>query len=256
MALERCYGPRGFSIYRLLATPLRKLPLRSPKLKKITLTVHGAQHNLRIVQLSDLHIGEYITHGFLQKLIGRINRLAPDIVLLSGDILTNTSQKSLDLFALLGRMDTKYGIYAVLGNRELECFSPKEYGALCAARNIRLLCEESIKIKNLHLFGISDCGQFLNSSHQGSYDLILTHQPKSMHALERFDIKSRLFICGHTHGGQCNPFGKKMLQSQNQPYFSGLYEEEQRLIYVNSGVGCTYLPLRFLSRSEIACFEI
>ncbi len=239
---------------------LRGIPLAYPKIKEHSISIEGEAGIKRVVHISDLHIGEFATLKFCKELIRRIDTIFPDIILISGDMITSRKKRYIDIFKIFSTLKSKDGIFFVAGNRELECFSLVELKELCEEVGFRLLEDEVVLVGNLKIAGITNGGENLKKNlskiSPKEVDILFSHQPKSIKAALKLGIKTKLFVCGHTHGGQLNPFGKNLLKKQNQPYFSGMYSKDKMLVYVNSGVGSTVVPLRFLSTSEIASLNI
>jgi len=123
--------------------------------------------------------------------------------------------------------------------------------------NIKILNNEidSISHENysFDLIGVNDSRHIdLQSLYEKNTNnsILLAHQPKSISLIDTL-TKTKIMLCGHTHGGQILPFGALMLKRQNQPYLKGLHKYRSSDIYVNSGAGHTIVPWRFLTKGEI-----
>lgn len=96
---------------------------RHPVINKYDLTVNKKANGLkqlRIVMVSDIHLGNIIRPARLNPLVEAVNRLRPDLVLFAGDIVERSldAAEARELVNILGRMKAKYGIFAVTGNHD------------------------------------------------------------------------------------------------------------------------------------------
>ncbi|MDD7567574.1 MAG: metallophosphoesterase [Helicobacter sp.] len=91
---------------------------RYPQVHEISLRIQGLQDELKIVQLSDIHIGGLIESTHVRQIVASSNALKPDIVFLTGDIVDSQLQNVLGAVDELKNLSARYGIYYVLGNHE------------------------------------------------------------------------------------------------------------------------------------------
>lgn len=217
---------------------------------------------MKIVQLTDLHIGEFTDKTYINYIVETINREKPDLILMTGDIISQKFSSIKDQALLLKNLKSKYGKYAVLGNREMNFNREHFYKKLFLDLDIQLLCKtkERITIEGFSFFigGIND-SKLQKTKHLKKFlsspSIFLAHQPKS--ALFLRDIPDTdLMLCGHTHGGQVRPFGTRILKEQRQPFFKGLFQVGKTKIYVSEGAGYTLVPIRFLTKGEITSITI
>ena len=92
-----------------------------PKLKKIRVKIEGLPHELeglRLVQVSDLHIGATIEKDYVEKIVNKINQLEADVICLTGDIGDGKAQDFKNEVETLKKLRSKYGTYFVTGNHE------------------------------------------------------------------------------------------------------------------------------------------
>lgn len=236
-------------------------------------------HNFRIVQISDIHYDEYTEPFFVRRVVEEVNALAPDLVLLTGD-LVSFSPGSLDLarsfatYALFQCCEVLRNIacpqrFAVMGNHDSVIGAPK-MGPILAALGIRLLVNEHVLVerggRRLRLCGIHDPnthtpdleaaiparpdGPVLLMSHGPDYaDQLLTHPRGRL-----VDV----MFSGHSHGGQVRiPFVPPMhLPDGGRKYVEGLFRLGRLQLYVNRGIGTVGLPLRLNCPPEITLFTL
>lgn len=221
-------------------------------------------NDLKIIHLSDLHINKMMPLKFLKNLVEKINNHNADIVLLGGDILQTKAYKvkeHLALFALL-----KAPCYFVSGNHDL-WYGTKELESILTTHGVKSLenKKELIVLKNqtLQLVGLSDrysrfygikrpVNELLGSLDASLPTILLIHQPKDIKLLK--DERVDLVLAGHTHGGQIYPF--HILTRLVQPYMSGLYQVQNRTLFVNRGVGYWGVPIRYKAKSEVAVITL
>ena len=219
---------------------------------------------LRIVQLSDLHLGKDVKVDYLSTLVEKINKLNPDLLLFSGDILQTSAlrvKEQLDCFKKL-----EIPSYYVSGNHDIFYGTKhlksimQDNGVICLDNKI---VEIDIKGSILQLVGLSDRYGFVRGIKRPIKELfsrlnpklstiLLTHQPKDISHVDGFRIDIQL--SGHTHGGQIYPFS--IIVKYFQPYISGLYRYKNTLLYVCRGVGYWGVNVRYKVSSEIPVFTI
>ena len=215
-----------------------------------------------IVQLTDVHVGRTIKRDFVEQLVATTNKLNPDIVVITGDLVDlPISQIEYDLYPL---KDLNAPTYFVLGNHEY-FHGVGETVAYLKTLSIIPLMNEHVVIEHkgnqFNLVGLNDiAGQrsgFLPPDTSAAYKnldqnkscIVLAHQPRMINEMD--DYRCDLMLSGHTHGGQIFPFG--LLVMAAQPYLAGLYEHApNRKIFVSRGTGYWGPPLRFLAPSEIS----
>lgn len=215
-----------------------------------------------IVQLTDIHVGRTIKRDFVEYLVEQTNRLKPDMVVITGDLVDlHISQIEYDLYPL---KDIKAPTYFILGNHEY-FHGPGEALAFVRELGITPLLNEHVVIgegdRQFTLVGLNDIsgariGLFppdtaaaFNGVDQDKPCIVLAHQPRMITEMDNY--RCDLMLSGHTHGGQIFPFG--LLVMAAQPYLAGLYQHTaKKQIFVSRGTGYWGPPLRVLAPSEIS----
>jgi predicted MPP superfamily phosphohydrolase len=224
---------------------------------------------IRLVQISDLHLRE-ITNS-LNRLAQRVNRIKPDLILITGDAIDD--KNNLDLlnnFLGLISHDTKKA--AILGNWEYWGeVNIKKLKEIYSAHNCHLLVnqtrqytfgDKTISITGVDDFvaGTSDVELAVEHYKKSDFHIVLNHCPAysdSIAIKTPKEIKIDLILSGHTHGGQINIFGiVPFLPQGSGKYVKGWYEDELKKLYVSKGIGTSILPARFGARAEIAIFNL
>ena len=267
---ERDFGPRWGAVAALVVglgasvwAVGRGAGIRVERVEVVLDTLPRALDGLRIVQVSDVHVGPTIGRAFVTRIVDRVNALHPDIVAITGDLVDASVADLEHDVAPLARLQSTYGAYFVTGNHEYHAGAARWCGHL-GTLGIRVLRNESVPIEHhghtLVLAGIDDeeaadhCighGADLDAALAGrdpSAPLILmAHQPKAVRAAIRYHVD--LQLSGHTHGGQIWPLGR--LMRLTQPVVAGLARFGDTWVYVNRGTGHSGPPMRLTAPGEI-----
>ncbi|MDR2934688.1 MAG: metallophosphoesterase [Candidatus Adiutrix sp.] len=215
---------------------------------------------LRIVQVSDVHLSRFIGQAELRNILALVKEADPDLVVFTGDLLDSPPGAAYeDEAALLAGLKPRLGVFAVLGNHET-------YFGLEAALDFyrragfRLLRGKAKKLKGLVVAGVDDAAGgeeavrlLKNFKDDRRFILFLKHRPTPAPDLPGlFDLQ----LSGHTHGGQIWPNHVPTARA-NGRLLHGLYPALGRgWIYVSRGAGFWGLPLRFLAPPEVTLFKL
>lgn len=232
---------------------------------------------IKIAQLSDLHIKEDFTAKNLKRVVKKVNGQNPDIVIFTGDLYDNYSIYHDDeqIIAELQKIKPRYEKIAIWGNRDYGGGAVRQYKDMMERAGFTLLKNENWYItlendKKILFTGLDDSllGQpdmpDSTKIYDADYEILLTHEPDTIE--DYLDYHYDLALSGHSHGGQINilflPFiNKKAVTatSLSSKYKSGMYtygKESQQRLYVNTGIGTTHISARFGVVPEIALFSI
>jgi len=234
------------------------------RLKKLPESLSG----LRLVQLTDMHVGLTIGGDFVEDVVRKVNALEPDIVAITGDLVDGSVDDLGHAMAPLGEIRAKLGTYFVTGNHEYYS-GADSWLAFLQGIGIRVLRNEHVELtKNgaaIHVAGVddwtahqfgnghgADMGRALEGRDVSKPVVLLAHQPVHFDEARAHGVD--LQISGHTHGGQIFPFG--FLTRLAQPFLSGLHERGDSQIYVSSGTGYWGPPMRIAAPAEITLIEL
>ncbi|WP_323702756.1 metallophosphoesterase [Mammaliicoccus sp. Dog046] len=227
--------------------------------------------NLKVVHISDLHIGYYSGIEDLHQLVLRINKLDADIVCFTGDCFDNIKFVPFDLnlvIPLFKTIQSNFGKFFVPGNHDYGSDGIETVIRIMKQSDFHVLINEHKLVKtpqgNILIHGIDDIcfgrpnfeSSFEGYLHNVDYRICLMHEPDKAHLI---DPNINLILSGHTHGGQVRlPFyGAIYTPAFGKLYKSGLYHlRKQQYLYVNRGIGVTRLPIRIFCSPEIAVFNI
>ena len=273
--------PHEYSYWVLIAAGLIALwsiykGFKFPKVNRYWLKAPAFLKGKTLVQISDLHIGMlHLNQDWLQKVVGKINELQPDMVAITGDLVEGAYDKISTQLKPLAEIKAAHKFY-VTGNHEYIHFSDawesrlQELG-FTSLHNSSVIVPISstnaasgVHSGNLLMAGVpdrmvkrfirnltSDPELALKNSTKSEYKILLAHEPSSVYDLKT--EKPDIIITGHTHGGQIFPFS--FYVRMVQPLSKGFKLVNSVLIFANQGTGFWGPPMRWFTDSEIAIFE-
>jgi hypothetical protein len=275
MALAMTTAPFVASAYGMFYERLHlQVTHRRIKIPRLPRVFEG----FRIAQLSDIHIGPFMTAEEIRRYAGIANGLKPDLVALTGDFVTwDPSTQSAVVDALAG-IKAPFGVYGCLGNHEMWAKVEDSITRLFARRGIRMLRGERALIRSggdvINLLGVDyqtrspmgPRGQRLVREYlqgvdrlmaPGTANILLSHNPNTFDRAAELGID--LSLSGHTHGGQVT---LEFISPDLSPgrlvtsYVRGWFEKPGGQLYVNRGIGTIGVPIRFDAPPEITVFEL
>ena len=216
---------------------------------------------LKIIQLSDIHLGTMINQKRLEEIVQAVNARRPDLVVITGDLIDENVAKAASLMGPLSKMKSRCGIYAVTGNHEFYAGAHRAVQFMKQA-GIRVLRNETVTIENiLNIIGVDDleAGRFEGKPAGDYHDLmraanpalptvLLNHRPQQLKAAAQAGIA--LQLSGHTHHGQLFPFN--YVTDLVYDISSGFGRVGEMFVYVSNGVGTWGPPVRIGAPPEIA----
>ena len=228
--------------------------------------------SLKIVQFTDVHFGKFFKIKDFNRLIKKINSLNVDIVIFTGDLVDSMHDYNDDgiLDEALSKIKAKIGKFAVYGNHDSYQGNRHTYAKILKNGGFTLLKNENTKIKvndkTLNLMGLDDffhgkCDIKKTTSNidNKDFNLLILHEPDL--STKFLDYPIDLAIAGHSHGGQiyipC--YGTIVNTGLAESHDRGLYKlhkDKDFFLYVNSGIGCTGLPVRFCCIPNVTLIEI
>lgn len=234
--------------------------------------LNDKNNNLTIIQLSDLEISQNYTEKELEKIVTKINSKNPDFVFFTGDLFANYSlyKPTKEIVNALKDIKAVYGKYAIWGNNDYGGGAVREYENIMEQSGFQVLRNEGVNVKlsngeKIFIGGLDDqlLGKptiekvIMDLEQDSEFKILLLHEPDMVQFLKN-DIFD-LVLAGHNHGGQVNiPFLRKIFHIDTR-YRAGFYKLghlPKTKFYVNSGMGTSRMPIRFLVPPEIACFRV
>ncbi len=227
---------------------------------------------LRIAQLSDIHLSRFTAPAKLLDAVTQVNRLRPDLAVLTGDFVGRDPAFATGMIDPLRRLEAP--AFAVYGNHDL--WSDRAaVGAALAETPVRLLLNESVEAAaGLTVAGIDDAWSgnpqpeaALRAAPSGNTNLLLCHEPDYIDNIHAIGAPIALQLSGHSHGGQVRLPSRRpdragaLSRAHILPYMAhrypiGHYRVGNHQLYTNRGLGVWPLPYRFNCRPEITIFTL
>ncbi len=242
---------------------LRKLMVESSNIAIKNLP--DALEGFSIVQLTDLHLRPFTQLELIERAVVKANLLKPDLVVLTGDYVWHDEADILDLAPVLAQLKAKYGVYACLGNHDVDT-DAKFITEVLHRHKIPVLINQGFSFEvgdaRLYLAGIDDGwkGQpdikatMNNHPNKGNVPTILLAHEPDMIDWYADDTRISLQLSGHTHGGGqvVSNKGKSFIKAHlGKKYVKGLYRVNQSWVYTSRGIGSTGLPVRHNCLPEV-----
>ncbi|OGO77080.1 MAG: hypothetical protein A2Y23_04815 [Clostridiales bacterium GWB2_37_7] len=242
-------------------TKLEKVKIYSNKV--------AAGKSIKILQISDVHNKKSMNSN--RQLLQLLNRAQPDIVVITGDLIDDNTKNLKNAYALVeGIAAINPRIYFVTGNHEWRGGLAEELIKGLKARGVVVLDNQNeivdIKDTSFRLSGVADwtsgkmdLSRSLMGLDEKVYTVMLAHDPWIIYDYK--DFVPDLTLSGHTHGGQVRlPFvgaivapGQKLFPELDK----GIYKlKYNKFLYIDSGVGTSVFPIRFLNRSQVTLITI
>ena len=235
------------------------------RVRHLALTTNHTLPNggkLRIVQISDVHVGIIIRENRLADLLEKIRAARPDILVSTGDLLDGELDNIMHEAKYFASMEAPYGKYAVLGNHEYYA-GLKRSIEFTRAAGFDLLRDSMTQTAGITIYGQDDITgrtaanakkreAFNNElrKKQDNFTLLLKHQPR-VDGEAKFDLQ----LSGHTHGGQIYPFG--LVVKLYFPKIYGLHRlTSGGLLYISRGSGTWGPPVRVFAPPEITVIDL
>jgi predicted MPP superfamily phosphohydrolase len=223
--------------------------------KEIVLTSPKIKEQLRLVQVTDIHLGPLRDDAYVARIIQKVKALQPDAVLITGDLIDGPgtyNPGTIQRFDSIGAP-----VFFVTGNHE-GFAGTGIIKRLLNNTNIRWLRNESVNFKGIELIGIDDnddrkaVAQTLARIpiDEKKYSLLLYHRPGAFAYLAGVD----LVLSGHAHAGQIVPFN--LIEYPLEHPVSGLHRRGNMTIYVSDGTGTWGPPMRLGSSNEITLITL
>lgn len=247
----------GYSLFQgLRRVAVKRVEVHLPRLPR-------AMDGLRVVQITDVHIGPTLDGAWLRQLVAQINELKPDVIAITGDLVDGPVERLREHVRPIGDLRAKHGVYFVTGNHEYYA-GADEWLRELTDLGLRVLRNERVSIQpapgaHFEIAGVYDfhSGTFpghgpdlAKAMHERDPQrpvLLLAHQPLQIHDAVKLGVD--LQISGHTHGGQIWPWG--FFVRLQQPYVAGLHRVGNTALYVSCGTGYWGPPMRLGAPAEI-----
>jgi predicted MPP superfamily phosphohydrolase len=243
---------------------------------------------LRIVQISDAHLGSFLGKGKKEvaRVFEKVNALNPDLILFTGDMINNYAIESDEWIDLFSKLKAREGKFAILGNHDYGDYvnwpdsEARNENLNNLKKNIAkmgfglMLNQSSILEKEgqkIAIIGVENWGVGfhrhgdLQRAKAGTEDIdfkiLMSHDPTHWEEQVVGKEKIDLTLSGHTHGMQFGleipTLGIKISPARlRYKHWGGLYKENDQFIYVNRGFGYLGFPGRVGMPPEVTVFDL
>jgi uncharacterized protein len=249
--------------------------------ERFDLKVNTQQVNLgfktKVALFSDIHIGRFKDKNWVEKVINETNKIENlDAVLVAGDWTywpkDISKEGFLQDFAAL--KNSRYPIYAVMGNHDVEKPGPKlrvELESALVELGVKNVDDKYVDFPNWRLVGVEDLwsdqyvGLVENNLSKSKPNIALTHQPDVVRDYNKLTIKPNLTLTGHTHCGQVRiPYLYKFALPTIDAFFDkgwvelgwGEVPTMTSKLFISCGVGEVGLPIRLFNPPTVDVLEI
>jgi uncharacterized protein len=262
------------------------------QVQKVDIPIEGLPKELdglRIAQLSDIHIGDFMPQAEVRRAVGMANDLRPDLAVVTGDFISGHNDPLEDCIAELSKLQAPLGTWGCNGNHEIYAGAEDAAENLFTQYGMRMLRQQSVQLgwkgAKLNLIGVDYQRDHMTPGPHGRTlslieslvsrempNILLSHNPNSFHRAAELGIE--LSLAGHTHGGQVKfeivdhswsparlitdfvaglyrlPFGKLETGGMNAAAVKTAF------LYVNRGLGTFGMPVRLGVPPEITLLTL
>jgi predicted MPP superfamily phosphohydrolase len=218
----------------------------------------------RIVHLSDTHHSPFTDLAHIERAVKVANRLKADMFVLTGDYVSYEREYIAPVAAALGKLRSRYGTYACLGNHD-HWTDAGLVTHLLRGEGIKVLINEGFRFEarrsSFWLAGVddymvekTDVRAALHGSFPDEMKVLLAHNPLIFRESARLGVD--LTLSGHTHGGQVKIRDEEKRILPRRKLSSGLHQRKGSQIYITRGIGTIVLPVRYQCPPEISLLEL
>ena len=212
----------------------------------------------RIIQLSDIHIGAILQRGYAERLVELCNRLEPDLIAITGDLVDGSLEHLQHHVAPFEALRARDGVFFVTGNHD-HYAGASQWSNFLEELGLRVLRNAHATVQardsSFVVGGVYDRtssnGDDVNAAFSGASSstprLLLAHHPQTFHKATQHQVD--LQLSGHTHAGQLWPF--RYFVHLQTPFIDGLHWQGPHALYVSRGTGFWGPPMRILAPPEV-----
>lgn len=259
----------GISI-ALLTTAAGYINARTPVVREVNLEIDkkkSSRSELKIVLVTDVHLGVLIGKNRAHRLLQQINAQQPDLVIFAGDLVDHNPMPVVknNIGDCFSKIKAPLGVYAVTGNHEFIGEADISIGYF-TDNGVQYIRDSIINIDNIvQIAGREDrekkqftgierktADELLSAKQADLPLLLIDHQPVEYNKAIQYGVD--LMMSGHTHRGQLWPF--RYITSAVYENHHGLMKKGDTFFYTSSGYGTWGPPVRTGNRPEVVVFNI
>jgi len=232
----------------------------------------------KIVQISDLHYSPVVWQRYLTQYLNWVNDLEPELVVVTGDLITGGYRFARQIATLLSRLKAKHGVICTFGNHDYSIYGRRVNGegqrradfleSCLRKRGLIVLRNQSLRVKSagaqkpLVIVGLDDewsgnidPGKAFAGIDSSQPTICLNHNPANVRDLMGFPWQ--WMLSGHTHGRQVatSKLGRALYPHRFRHYTHGYYSVSGRHLYVNRGLSYGQ-RVQDWCRPEISVFKL
>lgn len=261
-----------FLIYVLIRLLLDTNRIRISRITYSSRHLPAKLDGLKIVHISDVQADSRTKARKITRYVKKVNRLNPDLIFFTGDLVTSGKKFIAPTAELLGKLEAKYGVFGCLGDHDvwsdsqqvLQQLNDNEITALEDKNHFVRIGFDSLMVTFItntysRRANLEKLNYLMGQQPRGALDILLSHQPSETVIELAAERGYHIFLAGHTHGGQVvfKPFGFTLTPPRFEtPYYKGIYGLGRMLVSVNSGLGFTFAPLRYRAPAEVTQIKI
>ena len=251
-------GINAYGYFEAKDIRIEKLTIASPKIPE-------AAGRIRIVQISDVHIGIIVRGERLKHIAEEVKKAQPDVLVSTGDLVDGQIDSLSEHTTFLRDIQPRYGKYAITGNHEFYAGLDEAIDFTQGAGFV-VLREAGVNVAGvINIAGVDDPTadafglakpisetELLRGLSRERFTLLLKHRPViEKNSVGYFDLQ----LSGHTHNGQIFPFN--FIVQRFYPLITGYFNmPDDTHLYVSRGTGTWGPPIRFLSAPEITVIDL
>lgn len=244
----------------------------APEVERTTLALKGLPADaapLTVALISDIHVaGPDMPPERLERIVGQINALRPDLVLIAGDLVSEKRTATHiytpeEIVAPLGKLEARLGVVAVPGNHD-HWFDMAGLAAEMDKQGITLVANGAVKRGPLVIGGLDDdytdradlAATLAAMRPLKGARIMLSHSPDPFPNIPN---SVPLVLAGHTHCGQiAYPWGgaPATMSDYGDRYYCGRVDEAGKTLVVGAGLGTSLLPMRLFTRPQVWLIEL
>ncbi len=244
-----------------------------------------SNQQIKIVHISDLHVGQYINHEKrFSEIIDCINNENPDIIFFTGDMICNFAQELKPFLPYFSKLKAKYGVFAVHGNHDYgdyfwwkndneknnnhllleNYYNQLNFKLLNNTIDTLTLKNQSILIAGIENFGpkpypsYGNITKALANTDTNKFVILLAHDPFIWKTITQSYKQVKLTLSGHTHGYQFGLCTQNKCWSPFMPKkpWKGLYQDGDQYLYISAGLSSSFFSPRIGIWPEITVINL